>query len=133
MLFFKKKEKKKTIFDIPVAETKEKFQELANIIYNVIGSDSFANLSAKVTIPTGSTQQDVARLLKDNAPKKVKMILDLLLVDNFENIIKFSSILFCEDYEEYAQKSINEIAEDYSSLSKESAGKLLNLFTRAGL
>lgn len=124
--------KKLTIFDMPIIETKDKYQEMSNIIYSILGSDSFSQISAKVTIPTGSTQQDVARLLKENAPKKIKSILDLILVDNFENIIKFSAILFCESYETYCRKSLNQIVEDYSNLTNESAGKLLNLFTHAG-
>lgn len=131
-LFRKKQVTKKTIFDMPIIETKEKFEMLSNIIYEIIGSDSFAQLSSKVAIPLGSTQQDVARLLKENAPKKVKIILDMLLKDNFENIIKFSSIIFCEDYDDYCKKSINEIVEDYMSLSKENSGKLLSFFSHAG-
>lgn len=132
-MFFKKKTKTKTtIFDIPVKEAKEKLTELSEIIYNIIGSDSFAELSVKTPVPMGATKEDVKKLLKENAPKKVKQILDTLLIDNFDDIIKASSIIFCEDYEFYRTKSINQIAEDYTSLSKENAGKLLSFFSRAG-
>ena len=88
----------------------------------VIRSDSNANL----------TKEDVKKILRENAPKKVKQILDTLLIDNFDNIIKASSIIFCESYDFYRTKSINQIAEDYQSLSKENAGKLLSFFSRAG-
>ena len=36
-------------------------------------------------------------------------------MDNFDEIIRASSIIFCEDYEFYRTKSINQIAEDYSN------------------
>ena len=128
-MFFKKKTKTKTtIFDIPVKEAKEKLAELSEIIYGVVGSESFAELSVKTPIPMGATKEDVKKLLKENAPKKVKQILDTLLIDNFDNIIRASSIIFCEDYEFYRTKSINQIA----TLSKENAGKLLSFFSRAG-
>lgn len=132
-MFFKKKTKTKTtIFDIPVKEAKEKLTELSDIIYGIIGSDSFAELSVKTPVPMGATKEDIKKLLRENAPKKVKQVLDILLIDNFDNIIRASSIIFCEDYEFYRTKSINQIAEDYQSLSKENAGKLLSFFSRAG-
>lgn len=132
-MFFKKKTKTKTtVFDIPVKEAKEKLTELSDIIYGIIGSESFAELSVKTPIPMGATREDVKKLLRENAPKKVKQILDTLLIDNFDNIIRASSIIFCEEYEFYRTKSINQIADDYSTLSKENAGKLLSFFSRAG-
>lgn len=132
-MFLKKKTKTKTtIFDIPVKEAKEKLTELSDIIYSVVGSESFAELSVKTPIPMGATKEDVKKILRENAPKKVKQILDTLLIDNFDNIIKASSIIFCENYDFYRTKSINQIAEDYQSLSKENAGKLLSFFSRAG-
>ena len=132
-MFLKKKTKTKTtIFDIPVKEAKEKLTELSDIIYSVVGSESFAELSVKTPIPMGATKEDVKKILRENAPKKVKQILDTLLIDNFDNIIKASSIIFCESYDFYRTKSINQIAEDYQSLSKENAGKLLSFFSRAG-
>ena len=132
-MFFKKKTKTKTtVFDIPVKEAKEKLTELSDIIYGIIGSESFAELSVKTPVPMGATREDVKKLLKENAPKKVKQILDTLLIDNFDNIIRASSIIFCEEYEFYRTKSINQIADDYSTLSKENAGKLLSFFSRAG-
>ena len=133
MIFFKSKnEEKETIFDIPVIEARAKFQEMSSLIYEIVGSDSFAELSTKTIIPNGSTKSDVEKLLKENAPKKIKQVLDVLLLENFERIIKLSSIIFCEDYDEYMQKSINEICDDYLSLSKASAKKLIDFFTRAG-
>lgn len=126
------KKKVKTIFDMPADETKPKFEEMINLVYSIIGSDSYAELSSKTIVPLGSTQQDVAKLLKENAPKKVKQVLDMLLVDNFESIIKISALIFCQDYETYKKKSINEICNDYLSLSRENTIVLLNFFTRAG-
>lgn len=132
-MFFKKKTKTKTtIFDIPVKEAKDKLTELSDIIYGIIGSESFAELSVKTPVPMGATREDVKKLLRENAPKKVKQILDVLLIDNFDNIVRASSIIFCEEYEFYRTKSINQIAQDYTSLSKENAGKLLSFFSRAG-
>ena len=124
--------KRKTIFDLPLYENKEKFQELSNLIYSILGSDSFSELSAKAIVPIGSTQKDMQELLKKNAPNKAKQILDFLLVDNLDAIIKGSSISCCEDVEKYKKKSVNEICRDYMTLSKENASKLMNFFTHAG-
>ena len=93
-MFFKKKTKTKTtIFDIPVKEAKEKLTELSDIIYGIIGSESFAELSVKTPVPMGATKEDIKKLLRENAPKKVKQVLDILLIDNFDNIIRASSIM----------------------------------------
>lgn len=132
-MFFKKRPKRiTTIFDLPVKEVKDKLTELSDIIYRIISSDSFVEISAKTVIPQNATMQDVQKLLKEKAPAKIKQILDLLIGDNFDDIIRASSLIFCEDYEFYRTRSLNQIAEDYASLSTENAGILIGFFTRAG-
>lgn len=130
---FKKKEKKLiTIFDLPVIESKEKFQEIAKSIYGIIESPKFAEISAKIPVPVGATKKEVADMIHKEAPKKIKDVLELLLVDNFENVINICALIFCESYDLYKTKSINQIVEDFNRLSKENTSRLLGFFTLAG-
>jgi hypothetical protein len=130
---FKKKVKKlTTIFDLPVIESKEKFQEIAKSVYRIIESPKFAEISAKIPVPTGATKKEVADLIHKEAPKKVRDILELLLVDNFESVINICALIFCESYDLYKTKSINQIVDDFNRLSKTDASRLLGFFTLAG-
>ena len=129
---FKKKEKFITIFDLPVIESKEKFQEIAKNIYAIIESPKFADISKKIPVPQGATKKEISDLIHKEAPKKIKDILELLLVDNFENAIRICSLIFCQDYDLYKTKSINQIVDDFNRLSNENSQRLLVFFTRAG-
>ena len=128
----KKQEKMMTIFDLPVIESKEKFQEIAKSIYNIIESPKFAEITTKIPVPSGATKKEVADLIHKEAPKKIKDILELLLVDNFENVINICALIFCQDYELYKTKSINQIVDDFNKLSNTDTSRLLSFFTLAG-
>lgn len=132
---FRKKRKPDTIttiFDIPVIDSKVRLQELSQLVYNLIESPKFAEISSKIPVPVGATQKDVEKLVHEYAPKKIKNILTLFIDDNFENIIKMVAIVFCQDYEFYKTKSINQICDDLSKLTKEQLGRLIGFFSRAG-
>jgi hypothetical protein len=131
-MFKKKEEKFITIFDLPVIESKEKFQEIAKCIYEIIESPKFAEISKKIPVPQGATKREISDLIHKEAPKKIKHILELLLVDNFESVIKICSLIFCQGYDLYKTKSINQIADDFDKLSSTDASRLLGFFTRAG-
>ena len=128
----KKEQKMITIFDLPIIESKDKFQEIAKSIYNIIESEKFAEISSKIPVPMGATKKDVEAMIHKEAPKKVKDILSLLLEDNFENVINICSLIFCQDYDLYKTKSVNQIVEDFNRLSRAEISVLLGFFTRAG-
>lgn len=129
---FKKRKKIITIFDLPVIESKEKFQEISKSIYKIIGSPKFAEISKKIPVPTGATKKDVSNLIHKEAPKKIKYVLELLFEDNFEDVINICALIFCQDYDFYKTKSINQIVDDFNRLSGEDSQRLLGFFTHAG-
>lgn len=122
----------KTIFDLPIKESKDKFQKIATNIYSIIENPKFAEISSKIPVPMGATRKDLEELVHKEAPKKVKDILDLLLRDNFDNVMQICALIFCEDYELYQTKSLNQIADDFSKLSKTNLMRLISFFPRAG-
>lgn len=130
MLF--KRRKIKTVFDLPIEESKVRLNKMSNNIYAIVESPKFAEIASKIPVPVSATQKDIDAMLKQYAPKKVKDILSFILEDNFENIIGIIAELFCSTYDEYKNKSLNEIAEDLSRLTKSEVKILLNFIRRAG-
>ena len=133
---FKKKETKvekiKTVFDLPIKESKTSFKEIAKCVYNIIDNPKFAEIASKIPVPAGATQKDIEVLVKKYTPQKIQNVLDLLLEDNYNDVIKICSLIFCETVEFYETKSLNQIAEDFSRLTKDEAYQILGFFPHAG-
>lgn len=126
------KKKRKTVFDLPSDKAQESLQRIAENIYAIVDSKEFAEISSKIPIPESATRQDINNMIKQYAPKKVRDILNFVLELNYENIIKIIAEVFCEDYNVYKTKSLNQIAEDVSSLTQSQLRILSSFFIRAG-
>ncbi len=122
----------KTIFDLKLDEMRAKLQEASVYLYAITESDDFLQITSKIPVPVGSTQRDIEKMLKEYAPKKVKGILDFILVKQYENAVNLLAILFNIPVDAFRKKSLNEIAKDFSRISKESMKMFLNFFTHAG-
>lgn len=125
-------EKIKTVFDLPIKESKTSFKEIAKCVYSIIENPKFAEIASKIPVPAGATQKDIENMIKEYTPKKIQNVLDLLLEDNYSDIIKICALVFCETVDFYETKSLNQIAEDFSRLTKDEAYQILGFFTRAG-
>ena len=122
----------KTVFDLKLDEMKVKLQEACVYLYAIIESDDFAEIASKIPVPAGATKREVEKLLKEYAPKKMKSIIDFILVKQYDNAVNMFAILFNTDVEKFKKKSLNDIARDLSRVSKESMRMMLNFFTHAG-
>lgn len=127
-----KDKKISTIFQLPAIEERDKFIEIKNHVYNIIESPKFIEFTTKVKIPVGATRQDVNKLLKDNAPEKIKQAFEILFEDNFEDIMHILAIIFCQDYNLYITKSFDQIIQDLQALSQQQIGMVVGFFTHAG-
>ena len=122
----------KTIFDLKLDDMRDKLQEASVYLYAITESEDFLQIMSKIPVPAGATQRDIEKMLKEYAPKKIKAILDFILVKQYENAINLFAILFNVSVETFRKKSLNDIAKDFSHISKESMKMLLNFFTHAG-
>lgn len=122
----------KTVFDLRLDEMRVKLQEACVYLYAIIESDDFIEISTKIPVPAGATKRDVENLLKEYAPKKMKSIIDFILVKQYDNAVNMFAILFNTDVEKFKKKSLNDIARDFSRISKESMRGMINFFTHAG-
>lgn len=121
------------IFKLPIRESKFKFLEMNTYVKNIIGSDKFIELTTKTKIPLNATRKDVEEMVKKYAPEKVSQFIEFLFDTNFEDIMHIGALIFCQDYELYISKSINQILDDFKTLSKDEVGQLVGFFHRAGL
>ena len=122
----------KTVFDLKLPKMRKELQEACVYLYAIIESDDYLQLMEKIPVPAGATKKQVNDLLKEYAPKKMKDIIDFILVKQYDNGINLLAKLFNMSVEKYQKKSLNDIAKDFSRLSKRSARMMLNFFIRAG-
>lgn len=128
----KKKDKKITVFDLPANEGRYKLLELKKHIYNIIESDKFIDLMTRIPVPVNSTSKDIDNMLKKYAPTKIKQVIEIILEDNFDDFMHIASLIFCEDYNLYITKSLNQIIHDFEGLKASQVGYIANLFMHAG-
>jgi len=122
--------KKKTVFDIPIAESKDKLQNIVSDFYSIMESDEYQEASKKIQIPEKATKEEIEKVLKEFSPAKIKGWLMLILDSKYDNIINILSTIFCVSKEDYQKKSFNEIIEDVSYLFKYELGKIAGFFTQ---
>lgn len=127
-----KKTKIKTVFDLPVKESKDKLAQIIQDVYDIVDCDEFVEFSKKIEISKDATPEEIRNFVGKEMPKRIRQLLDLIFIDKFDNIIRICATIFCKSPEEYANKSINDIINDFDSVSGDTFAKFLGFFTRAG-
>ena len=105
---FKKKQSRKTIFNIPSDEAQKYLSSIIKDVEIVMKNEKFMEATHKVEVPENATIKDYENLVKRVAPVKIYK--------------------FLTDFDTYKKKSINEMCEDISSLSADEVVKVLRFF-----
>ena len=129
---FKKKTKieRKTIFNIPSDEAKKYLTMIVKDVQTILTSDKIMEATKKLKLPENATIKDYEHLVRVVTPKKVYSILTLFVDDCFDEVRRILASIFVTDFEEYKNKSINEMCEDISTLSGAEIGRILGFFIR---
>lgn len=129
---FKKKTKivRKTIFNIPSEEAKGYLSSIVKDVHTILNNDKYMEATKKVSLPDKATIKDYENLVKRVYPQKVYNFLTLFIDDCFDEVRRILSAVFVTDFEEYKNKSLNEMCEDIASLSSNEIGRILGFFLR---
>lgn len=125
-----KKEIRKNIFNVSSEEAKKYLSSIVNDVNIIMQNDKFFEATKKVKLPENATIKDYENLVKRVAPNKIYNLLMLFIDDCFDNVRRILSCIFLEDFEEYKNKSIEQMCEDISTLNKEQIGKIISFFIR---
>ena len=129
-MFKKAKIKRKTIFNIPSDEAKKYLTMIVKDVQAILSNDKFMEATKKAKLPDNATIKDYENLVKRVVPKKVYNFLTLFIDDCFDEVRRILASIFVTDFEEYKNKSINEMCEDISTLSGAEIGRILGFFIR---
>lgn len=124
----KTKNLRKTIFNIPSEDAKKYLSSIVKDVHTILSNDKFMEATKKVKLPENATIKDYENLVKRVVPQKVYNFLTLFIDDCFDEVRRVIGAVFVTDFEEYKNKSIEEMCEDLSSLSANEIGKILGFF-----
>ena len=125
---FKKKQSRKTIFNIPSDEAQKYLSSIIKDVEIVMKNEKFMEATHKVEVPENATIKDYENLVKRVAPVKIYKFLSLFIDECFDEVRRILSAVFVTDFDTYKKKSINEMCEDISSLSADEVVKVLRFF-----
>ena len=124
-------QKKMTVFDLPIGDSRVIFQNIISDVYAITESDTFIELTTKVKVPKVETYAEFKNIVKQFSSKKIKALLELVFNEKFDNIINILSAVFMEKPEEYKKKTIAQIVEDLRNLQPSEMESFTGFFTHA--
>lgn len=124
-------QKKATVFDLPIGDSRVIFQNIISDVYAITESDTFIELTTKVKVPKVETYAELKSFVKQFSSKKIKALLELVFNEKFDNIINILSAVFMEKPEEYKKKTIAQIVEDLRNLQPSEMESFTGFFTQA--
>lgn len=127
-MFKKKKTVRKTIFNIPSDEAKMYLASIVKDVNTIMNSDKYMEATKRVKLPDNATIKDYENLVKKVYPQKVYNFLTLFVDDCFDEVRRILSAIFVTDFEEYKNKSIEEMCKDISSLSGTEIARVIGFF-----
>lgn len=124
----KTKNLRKTIFNIPSEDAKKYLSSIVKDVHTILNNDKFMEATKKVKLPENATIKDYELLVKRVVPQKMYNFLMLFIDDCYDELRRILSCIFVTDFEEYKNKSIQEMCEDLSSLTSGELSKILGFF-----
>ena len=124
----KKKTVRKTIFNICSEEAKAYLSSIVKDVHTIMTSEKYMEATKRVKLPENATIKDYENLIKRVYPQKVYNFLTLFVDDCFDEVRRILSAIFVTDFEEYKHKSIEEMCQDISSLSKSEISRVIGFF-----
>lgn len=129
-MFKKKKTKiaRKTIFNVSSEEARVYLASIVKDVHTIISNEKYIEATKRVKLPDNATIKDFENLVNRVYPTKVYNFLTLFIDDCFDEVRRILSAVFVTDFEEYKNKSLEEMCEDISSLSSNEIGRILGFF-----
>lgn len=129
-MFKKKKTKiiRKTIFNVPSEDAKVYLASIVKDVHSIISNEKYMEATKRVKLPDNATIKDYENLIKRVYPNKVYNFLTLFIDDCFDEVRRILSAIFVTNFEEYKNKSLEEMCEDISTLSSNEIGRILGFF-----
>lgn len=129
-MFKKKKTKitRKTIFNVPSEDAKVYLASIVKDVHTILSSEKYMEATKRVKLPDNASIRDYENLIKRVYPNKVYNFLTLFIDDCFDEVRRILSAIFVTDFEEYKNKSLEEMCEDISTLSSNEIGRILGFF-----
>lgn len=125
---FKKKKTIKNIFTIPSEEAKIYLASITEDIKTILNNEKFIDFTKRVKVPENATPQDYVDIVKKIVPNKIYNFITLFTNDCFDEIRRILSAIFVTNYDEYKQKSIEDMCKDITTLSQTELTKVLSFF-----
>lgn len=113
--------KKKTLFDnVSVLEAKPAIESMIDDFIVIVSNDNMSKAIAEcfgeLKIPEGKTAKQYFKEINGN--ERIGNFLKAVMNYAYEPLLRILSKLFCEKYEKYCKKSINEIGKDLIRFAK---------------
>lgn len=121
-----------TIFDLPAKEVKVEMEKIITDLRDIISSEAFTKLAKKTELPDRVSKDTIDKIIASASAEKIANFFSLIFVEKWEKVLKIASVIFCKKYEDYAVKSVNQIAEDFSKLTRYELKLVLSFFKYAG-
>lgn len=118
MMLFRKR---KTLFDnVSVLEAKPIIESMIDDFMSIISHDamtqSIKECFGDLTIPEGKTPKQFFEEINGN--ERISNFLKSVMNYAYEPLLRILSKLFCQEYDVYTMKSINEISKDLLTFAK---------------
>lgn len=117
----RKLRRRKTLFDnVSVIEAKPIIESMIDDFMAIISNDSMSKAIkecfGEIQVPAGKTPKQYFDEINGN--ERISNFLKAVMGYAYEPLLRILSKLFCVEYEEYIQKSINEISKDLIKFAK---------------
>jgi hypothetical protein len=129
-MFKKKKTElvRKTIFNIPSDEAKVYLSSIIKDVKTILNSEKYVEATKRVKLPENATIKDYENIVKRVYPQKVYNFLTLFVDDCFDEVRRILSAIFVTDFDEYKNKSIEDMCKDISTLSGSEISRIIGFF-----
>ena len=113
--------KRKTLFDnVSVIEAKPIIESMIDDFMVIISNDNMSkaikDCFGELKIPEGKTPKQFFNEINGN--ERIANFLKSVMSYAYEPLLRILAKLFCEEYEKYCKKSINEISKDLIKFAK---------------
>ena len=113
--------KKKTLFDnVSVIEAKPIIESMIDDFMIIVSNDNMnkaiKDCFGELKIPEGKTPKQFFNEINGN--ERIANFLKSVMNYAYEPLLRILSKLFCEEYEKYCKRTINEISKDLLKFSK---------------
>lgn len=118
----------RNVFTVPSDEAQMYLSRVIDDVKTIMQNDRFMEASKKVKLPDNAGLADYEKLIKDTIPSKISSFLSLFIVDCYDNVRRILASLMATDFDEYKNKTLEEMCEDFATLNIAEVTKLIRFF-----